>query len=95
MLDRLQRYSDVVVMAISFCTRLVWIVYAQLLYADFRRRILERLIAHGEYGSSYPEIVGNAYPTQRLLTIRLIATYGSGDRPVGTERRFRVRSSGG
>lgn len=42
--------TDVLDLLISFCTHLVWIVYAQLLHAGFRRQRRPSLILNRGHG---------------------------------------------
>ena len=61
MLDWLSARADVIGLAISLCTLLVWIVYAQLLFAGFRRQRRPSLMLNRGHGHGLDAlcVVGN------------------------------------
>lgn len=54
--------------------------------------ILERLLTHDGRGESFAPREGQDSAQEWTLTVRLIASYGPEDKPVGAERTFRITS---
>ena len=61
MLDRIAAHADVLGLLVSFCTLLIWAVYAQLLYAGFRRQRQPSLMLNRGHGHGLEAlcVVGN------------------------------------
>ena len=55
--------------------------------------LLERLLTHDGRGESFAPRGGKDAADEWTLTVRLIASYGPEDKPVGAERTFRITSA--
>ena len=79
MLDWIAANADVLGLLVSFCTLLIWAVYAQLLYAGFRRQRRPSLMLNRGHGRGLDALcVGGNMSAEGIFVQYVIAELDTG-----------------